>query len=180
MDGILAGLEIVMANSRSISPEAWAHAQESLIFYFSRRHARADAEDLAQETLLAIWNREDYEFDKEEDFLRVCYGFARHISKEGYRETVRHAGVPLDPSLPMPQHEWSGARATESRILLEKVCEIGRSQLHEKDWQIIEQAADIDRATMAKEFNMGDANNVRVRLHRARRKLAKLTGHDES
>lgn len=169
-----------MANSRSISPEAWAHARESLIFYFSRRHARADAEDLAQETLLAIWNREDYEFDKEEDFLKVCYGFARHISKEGYRASHRHAGDPLDPSLPAPQHEWSSAKATEARMLLEEVCEIGRSKLHQKEWQIIEQAADSDRTSMANELNLGDANNVRVRLHRARRKLAKLTGLDES
>ena len=169
-----------MANSRSISPEAWSHARESLIFYFSRRHARADAEDLAQETLLAVWNREDYEFDKEEDFLRVCYGFARHISKEGYREAYRQAAASVDESMPAPQHESSSARAMEARILLEKVCEIGRSQLHEKEWQIIEHAADSDRASMAKDLHMGDANNVRVRLHRARKKLAKLTGLDES
>jgi len=169
-----------MANSRSISPEAWAHARESLIFYFSRRHARADAEDLAQETLLAVWNREDYQFDKEEDFLRVCYGFARHISKEGYREAYRQAAASVDDSIPAPLHESSSARAMEARILLEKVCEIGRSKLRAKDWQIIEQAADSDRATMADDLNMGDANNVRVRLHRARKKLAKLTGHDES
>ena len=169
-----------MANSRSISPEAWAHARESLVFYFSRRHARADAEDLAQETLLAVWNREDYEFDKEEDFLRVCYGFARHISEEGYRKAHRHAGAPLDDSLAAPQHEWSSAEATEARILLEKVCEIGRSKLLDKDWRMIQQAAELDRASMAKDLNMGDANNVRVRLYRARRKLAKLTGLDES
>ena len=74
----------------------------------------------------------------------------------------------------------SGARAIEARILLEKVCEIRRSQLDEKEWQIIEHAADSDRARMAKDLHMGDANNVRVRLHRARKKLAKLTGLDES
>src|SRR5579864_726204 len=106
-----------MANCRSISPEAWAHARESLVFYFSRRHARSDAEDLAQETLLAVWNREDYEFEKEEDFLKVCYGFARRILLEGYRDAHRHAGSEMDPSHPAPQHEWSGQRATESRML---------------------------------------------------------------
>jgi len=171
---------MIMPNCRSISPETWAHARESLVFYFSRRHARSDAEDLAQETLLAVWNREDYEFDREEDFLKVCYGFARHISKEGYRESQRHAGAPLDPALPAPQHDWSGPRATEARMLLEQVCEIGKSQLRDKDWQLIQQAAGNDRASMAKELKLGDANNVRVHLHRARRKLAKLTGLDES
>jgi DNA-directed RNA polymerase specialized sigma24 family protein len=169
-----------MANSRSIPPEAWAHARESLIFYFSRRHARADAEDLAQETLLTIWNKEDYEFEREGDFLKVCYGFARHVSKEGYRESQRHAGAELEPSFPAPQHEWGGARATEARILLEKVCAIGRSKLRDKDWQLIQQAAESDPASVAQELNMGNANKVRVRLHRARRKLAKLTGLDES
>jgi len=169
-----------MANCRSISPEAWAHARESLVFYFSRRHSRADAEDLAQETLLTIWNKEDYNFEKEEDFLKICYGFARHILQESYREIRSHADAPLDPSFPAPQHEWSSQRATEARMLLEKVCEIGQSKLRGKDWQIIQQAAGADRANMAKELEMGDANNVRVRLHRARRRLAKLTGLDES
>jgi DNA-directed RNA polymerase specialized sigma24 family protein len=165
-----------MPNSRSIPPETWAHARECLIFYFSRRHARSDAEDLAQETLLALWNREDYEFEKEEDFLKVCYGFARNISQQGYRESEQHAGEPLDAALPASQHEWSGPRAMESRMLLAQVCEIGRAHLRESDWQIIQQGANSDRATMAEEFDMGDANNVRVRLHRARRKLAKLAG----
>jgi hypothetical protein len=125
---------------------------------------------------MAVWNREDYQFEREEDFLKVCYGFARHISQQGYRETERHAGEPLDPALATAQHEWSSQRAIESRMLLAQVCEVGRSQLREKDWQIIQQGADSDRATMAEELKMGDANNVRVRLHRARRKLAKLTG----
>lgn len=165
-----------MPNCRSISPETWAHARECLVFYFSRRHARSDAEDLAQETLLTLWNREDYEFDKEEDFLKVCYGFARRISLEGYREAERHAGSILDASQPAPEHDWSGQRATESRVLLDQVCEIGQSQLREKEWAIIQQATSSDRAKVAKELKLGDANNVRVHLHRARKKLAKLTG----
>jgi DNA-directed RNA polymerase specialized sigma24 family protein len=169
-----------MANSRSISPETWAHARESLVFYFSRRHARSDAEDLAQETLLTIWNREDYEFDKEEDFLKVCYGFARLISKEGYRKSQRHAAAALDSSLPAVPDERNSPKAIESRLLLEKVCAIGESQLRGEEWEMIRQSVDHDREGMAQEFKMGDANNMRVRLHRVRRKLAKLTGLDES
>jgi len=165
-----------MLNPRSIPPAIWEHARETLVFYFSRRHGRSDAEDLAQETLLALWNREDYQFEKEEDFLKVCYGFARHISQQGYRESERHPTVPLDPLLPAAPHERNSQRAIESRMLLTQVCEIGKSQLRENDWQIIQQGADSDRATIAKEMKMGDANNVRVRLHRARKKLAKLTG----
>lgn len=165
-----------MLNCRSISPETWTHARESLVFYFSRRHARTDAEDLAQETLLTIWNRKDYEFEHEEDFLKVCYGFARHKLKEGYRETMRHCAGELEADLPAPQHEWGSQRATESRMLLAQVCEIGQSQLQEKEWRIIQETASLDRATKIQHMNLGDAGKVRVRLHRARKKLAKLVG----
>lgn len=165
-----------MPNCRSIPPAIWEHARECLVFYFSSRHGRSDAEDLAQETLLCIWNREDYEFEKEEDFLKICYGFARNISQQGYRAAERAAGKELDPELPAPQHDWSSQRAIESRLLLRQVCEIGQAQLRDEEWQVLQQAEDSDRTTIARNLKMGDANNVRVRLHRARRKLAKLTG----
>lgn len=165
-----------MPNCRSIPPETWAHARQALVFYFTRRHIHASAEDLAQETLLAVWNREDYKFEKEEDFLKICFGFARRILLEGYREAERHKGSVLDESQPAPEHDRSGQRATESRRLLEQVCEIGRSQLRDKDWEIIQRAASLDRAKMAQDLKLVDANNVRVRLHRARKKLAKLAG----
>jgi hypothetical protein len=163
-------------NCRSIAPEAWTHARESLVFYFSRRHARLDAEDLAQETLLSIWNREDYEFDREEDFLKVCYGFARLKLQEGYREARHHDGGELDGSFPAPQHDWGSQAATESRLMLEKVCQIGQSQLQDKDWQMILEAANSDHGKRAQERNTGEANSARVRLHRARKRLAKLVG----
>ena len=49
------------------------------------RLRNGEAEDLAQETLVSICAREDYSFAKEEDFLCVCYGFARRIFR-----AVRH------------------------------------------------------------------------------------------
>lgn len=165
-----------MPNCRSIPPTAWEHARQALIFYFSRRHGLSDAEDLAQETLATLWSRDNYEFEKEEDFLRVCYGFARLILQKGYREAQKHAGEELDPATPAAAHDIGGPIETETRILLAQICQVGASQLQEKEWQLIEQAALSDRATIASELNMGDANNVRVRLHRARKKLARLTG----
>ncbi|HWF02438.1 MAG TPA: hypothetical protein VHA06_02055 [Candidatus Angelobacter sp.] len=165
-----------MFNCRSISPETWTHARESLVFYFSRRHVRSDAEDLAQETLLSIWDREDYEFEKEEDFLKVCYGFARRKLQEGYRESRRHEGDTADDSLSAPQHAWGSQRATESRLLFEQVCELGQSQLQKKEWRMIREAAELDRAATVHEITVEDAGKVRVRLHRARKKLAKIVG----
>jgi DNA-directed RNA polymerase specialized sigma24 family protein len=165
-----------MPNCRSIPPAAWEHARQAMLFYFSRRHGLSDAEDLAQETLATLWSREDYEFEKEEDFLRVCFGFARLVSQKGYRQTQKHAGDELDPATPAAAHDAGGLIETEMRILLDQVCRVGRSELQEKEWQLIEHAAVSDRATIASTFNLGDANNVRVHLHRARKKLARLTG----
>lgn len=159
-----------------MSPEAWEHARQALIFYFSRRHGLPDAEDLAQEALAAVWSRDDYEFEREEDFLRVCYGFARLISLEGYRRAQKHAGDELDGSAAARTHDNGGVSQTEMRILLDQVCRVGVSKLAQKDWQLILHAADSDRTTVADALNLGDANNVRVRLHRARKKLARLTG----
>src|SRR5215813_13323562 len=123
-----------MPNCRSISPEAWAHARESLIFYFSSRHGRFDAEDLAHETLLAIWNREDYEFEKEEDCLKVCRGFAERVSRQGFRKALRHnaSALPDEALFAAPQQRWGSPRATESALLLTQVLKIGKSQMDEK------------------------------------------------
>jgi DNA-directed RNA polymerase specialized sigma24 family protein len=165
-----------MPNCRSIPSAAWEHARQALVFYFSRRHGLSDAEDLAQETLVTLWSREDYEFEKEEDFLRVCHGFARLVSHKGYREAQKHAGDELNPSQPATMRDAGSLIDTEMRILLDQVRRVGGSQLQEKEWQLIQQAAISDRATIASTLKMGDANNVRVHLHRARKKLARLTG----
>ena len=91
-------------NCRAIPETAWEHARRMLVFYFSRRHQGMDAEDLAQETLARLWSRDDYGFDREEDFLRVCYGFARLILQKGYREARKHAAEALNTSLPAACH----------------------------------------------------------------------------
>lgn len=165
-----------MPNCRSISQETWAKARQRLIFYFSRRHCRSDAEDLAQETLLAILKREGYEFEKEEDFFKICYGFAENISKQDYREARRRtAAVSLEMEVPIaaPQHQTGSQRAIESGILLEEVLQAGESQLVKKDWEVIKQTIRSDR-TLAKNLELKEMNNLRVRLHRIRKKLASL------
>lgn len=165
-----------MLNCRAIAPTAWEHARKVLVFYFSRRHGRMDAEDLAQETLASVWSRNDYGFEKEQDFLRVCYGFARLILQKGYREARKHAGEELNASRPAAGHSTGGAAEAEWRILLFQICQVGASQLREKEWQLIQDAATSDFAGTARESTLADANTVRVRLHRARKKLARLTG----
>ena len=165
-----------MINSRSISSELWEQARQNLIFYFSRRHGITNAEDLAQETLLAILTRPDYEFAKEEDFLRVCYGFASRVSQQGYRRLQKHANSSLETDVAAPMNYMKGMSGVEIGIFLEEVRRLGKLGLQEKEWQLIEQAAISDRAGLPDQFNLGDANNFRVYLHRARKKLIEITG----
>jgi DNA-directed RNA polymerase specialized sigma24 family protein len=161
-------------NCRSIPQDTWEHVRQCLIFYFSRRHALSEAEDLAQETLLAVWKRMDYEFEKEEDFLRVCYAFARRILLERYRRLQKHALVDSNTDL-SAKAGVDCLTATDMGIFLDEVLRIGKSELSEKDWKLIESAVnsvsaqDSDATTTA-------GGNARVYLHRARKKLARLTG----
>ena len=169
-----------MPNCRSIPPAVWKHATEALVFYFSRRHCRNDAEDLAQDTLAAVLTREDFEFEKEEDFLRVCYGFAARISQAGYREARKHAAGVLDPDFGRPPTRRSLLNSAEASVLLEEVLRTAQSALSEKEWALIQRAAIADPADNPRPPSPAAANNIRVSLHRARRKLAKLTGWTRS
>jgi hypothetical protein len=174
-----------MLNSRSISPASWEHARQSLIFYFSRRHGISNAEDLAQQTLTAIWRRGDFEFEKEEDFLRVCYGFAGRISKAAVRQMRKHSGSELDPAAPEPTRRAYGLNPTEVGILVDEILKIAGTKLREKDRETIRIAAEgVDSAMDGSGANPRTApdigNNFRVRLFRARKKLAELTGWGKS
>jgi DNA-directed RNA polymerase specialized sigma24 family protein len=172
-----------MPTCRSITPAAWAHARHALVFYFSRRHGFDHAEDLAQDTLAALWNRPDFEFEKEDDFLRICYAFAAHVSQAGHRNSKREATETFDPALhDKPQGSQGlathGLNISEIQLMLDETMRIGRTQLKEQDWAAICEAAGAiaqpDEAPALKD------NNSRVRLFRARRKLADLTGWRKS
>jgi DNA-directed RNA polymerase specialized sigma24 family protein len=169
-----------MPNCRSISPQAWEHAREALVFYFSRRHGVADAEDLAQDTLAALWSRADFEFEKEEDFLRVCYGFAGRVLQSGYRRTRKHTASALNPAIPDPPRTAFGLNSTEMGLLLDQVIQIGEKNLREKDWEVIQTAASVDGPRTDLRGSSDTGNVFRVRLSRARRKLVELTGWEKS
>jgi len=156
-----------MLTARSIPSALWASARERLIFYFSRRGVN-NAEDLAQETLMAVWRREDFQFERQEDFLKVCFGFARYIRHEQYRDQTKHAGNELNDLEPAIR----GVRLleqTEMTLLLKEVLSTATTELSANELALIGAAIDRDA-------NFGVSARNRVRLSRARRKLAKLTG----
>jgi RNA polymerase sigma factor (sigma-70 family) len=164
-----------MITCRSIPTEIWEHARAALVFYFTRRHGLEHAEDLAQETLTALWNRPDYEFEHKEDFLRVCYGFADNISKAGYRRKSRREQSLEGFSLPAPEtRNAADLNAVEMTVCLNQVFELGKAGLRSKDWQLIRGSLELERTEIGDAMGIPNANNVRVRLHRAIRKLAKL------
>lgn len=158
-----------MPNCRSISHEAWVQAHKALIFFFSRRGA-SNPEDLAQETLTAVLSREDYEFEKEDDFLRVCYGFAKNILREGYRASREQAAEESIVSVESRVRGIQGLEGNEARVFLEEICRYAGAELQEEEWAAIQAAIDRDSQDQPVE------GKERVRLHRARKKLAKLTG----
>lgn len=157
-----------MINCRSIPHEKWVQAYKALAYFFSGKGV-LDPEDLAQETLMKIWSREDYQFEKEDDFLKVCYGFANNVFRDSYRVRREHAGE--DPDLlesRMPSTR--GLRGNEVSVFLEEVRHIADAELKEAERAAIEAAIDHDS------LDHPVAGKQRVRLYRARKKLARLTG----
>src|SRR5690349_564754 len=105
-------------NCRSVSPKTWEYARQALVFYFSRRHGLSNSEDLAHETLASILSRDDYQFEKEEDFLKVCYGFACHVLQTARREVRKNVGMSLDPATLFPRQGAPGLKDAEFNVYL--------------------------------------------------------------
>jgi hypothetical protein len=167
-----------MPTCRDIPAKLWKVAFQALVFYFSRRGQVSNAEDLAQRTFLAILKRDDFEFGREEDFLRVCYGFAARILKAKKREDAKSSSVPLDTALPVASNR-DGAQATEDTVFLHDVLEIGKTELTPDEWKFIEDAAEAALDNLPYNFPRAEANTLRVRLYRLRKKLAKKTGWNQ-
>jgi DNA-directed RNA polymerase specialized sigma24 family protein len=157
-----------MTGSRSVPTDLWITARQRLVAYFSRR-GFTNAEDLAHDTLSAIWER-DYPCDRDEDFLKICYGFARNIIKEALREAGRVTEEFSEQNPPSSFEHVSRFSNAEISILLKEVQETGAAHLQPEEWAAIEAAMVADDSTPPM------PGMVRLRLFRARRKLEKLTG----
>jgi DNA-directed RNA polymerase specialized sigma24 family protein len=165
-----------MINCRSIPQETWEHARKALVFYFSRRCGLTDAEDQAQETIAVIWKRQDYQFQSEDDFLKVCYGFARRIRLKALRDAGKNGTGTFDPNLHAVDG-GGGARSIESKILLDEVCRVGEQELRDDEWGVIwRRAMAVESDGRPEAPDPRESNRIRVQLHRARHKLAALAG----
>jgi hypothetical protein len=119
---------------------------------------------------MTLWSREDFQFEKEEDFLKVCYGFAKNILREGYRVSRKHNAEDSLPAVKSRVKGIQGLEGNEVNLFLEQVCRRADAELQEEEWAAIQAATDRDSQDQPVE------GKHRVRLHRARKKLAKLTG----
>jgi hypothetical protein len=62
------------------------------------------------------------------------------------------------------------------KIYADQVVRTGRSGLRTIEWKAIEQSIALDRSSVGDKLGLGTANNARVFLHRARKKLMEMTG----
>jgi hypothetical protein len=162
-----------MPTSRSIPESLWEEARRRLIFYFAHR-GFANAEDLAHDTLAELVRREDYAFEKEEQFLIICHAFARRILQNAFRQKGKHAFAGLDEIQPTPQHNAFGLTEPEMNVFLDQVIEIAKAQLTEDEWRLIRERGMSDAGRGESKAGPTEGNRERVQLHRARRKLRRL------
>jgi hypothetical protein len=165
-----------MFTSRCIPESEWERARRLLVFYFAHRGV-LNAEDLAQETLTEFWRREDYTFDRDEDFLRVCYAFASRILQASSRKERRRGTGEFDENQVAPKRGAGGLNSAESAVFLNEVIATGRSELGD-GWKTIVESAMNGGAGTTAGGDPRESNRIRVQLHRARRKLVRLTGWD--
>jgi hypothetical protein len=158
-----------MITCRSIPDATWEQARKALIFFFTRRHGRNHAEDLAHDTLAAFWGRDDFEFEAEADFLRVCRAFAANVLKATQRKDYKQRTVELDLELHHSTGNAFGLNPTEMLVLLRETYE-AKSRLSMRDRQSIQDIAE----GVPTHPDPEQANRDRVRLHRARKRLERL------
>jgi hypothetical protein len=166
---------------RSISPAIWEHARNALVFHFSRTHGLENAEDLAHVTLAALWSRPNCVFEREEDFLRLCRSFADHLSKAAYRKRGKPEESAQGVAFANPDLSFvAGLNAVETDICLQQVIRIAESEMYPKEWMIVRQSLVSDRSVIGEVAGRDNADDVRMRLRRAIRKLAKLVARDKA
>ena len=90
--------------------------------------------------------------------------------------TPESATVELDPSLAEPSERIGGLNTAEIKIYLEEIEKLRQSQLTDRERQLIENALNSEGALARAEKDPREAGNLRVFLHRSRKKLARLAG----
>ena len=165
-------------NCRDIPPQVWSHAREAIFVFFSRRLGVERADEVAQATLLAVWKRDDYLFGAEEDFLKVCLGFAKRVAPELARNELRRSMDTLDFDTAAPSARIGCLEGVETNIYLAQTVRLGSQQLSDLEWKLTNRSTVCSGDELIAEFpdEFKNVEALRVQLFRARRKLRKIVG----
>jgi RNA polymerase sigma-70 factor (ECF subfamily) len=142
--------------------------------YYARRVGPATAEDLVQETLIAIHTRRAT-YDPAQPFTAWVYGIARYKLIDEYRREKRRATVPLDEAPDLFAHDETEAATARRDVqkLLAKLPEAKRKLV---------QATQIDGRSVAETADASGLteSSVKVTVHRALKSLSKDIGSGDA
>ena len=129
---------------------------------------RAEAEDIAAETFVRVWNaRDDLRLPTVRAYL---FAIARHLYLDGLRRRRKESGLNdslIDPT-PRPDAELEGRRELETVLeLLRRLPELDRSAL------LLRAGHGMPYDQIAEVLGLG-LSAAKVKVHRARIRLAEL------
>ena len=163
-DWMLAGLAGDAAAYRKLLSALTGHLRA----YYARRVGLATAEDLVQETLIAIHSRRAT-YDPAQPFTAWVYGIARYKLIDEYRREKRRAAVPLDEAPELFAHDETEAASARRDVekLLARLPEAKRKLVRDikLDGRSVEETA---AATGLSE------SAVKVTVHRALKSLGEV------
>jgi RNA polymerase sigma-70 factor (ECF subfamily) len=138
--------------------------------YYTRRVGPATAEDLVQETLIAIHGRRAT-YDTGLPFTAWVYGIARYKLIDEFRRAKRHAAVPLDDAPELFAHDDAEASAARRDVqkLLDRLPEAKRRLVQDIKLDGVS-VADVAARTGMSE------TAVKVSVHRAIKSLGEELG----
>jgi RNA polymerase sigma-70 factor (ECF subfamily) len=167
-DWMLAGLAGDAAAYRKLLSALTGHLRA----YYARRVGSATAEDLVQESLIAMHTRRAT-YDPAQPFTAWVYGIARYKLIDEYRREKRRAAVPLDEAPDLFAHDEAEAATARRDVekLLARLPEAKRKLVRDikLDGQSV---ADTAAATGLTE------SAVKVTVHRAIKSLSQDLGEE--
>lgn len=148
----------------------------TLVAYLARRLPVEDAKDLAADVFVEAWRQRDQVVvDEERGWLPWLFTVARRKARVWLR--THSAPAPVEAGLPAPPGEDFVERLVEVDAANQRLAAAlaGMRQLGEEDREVLELCG-LFRMTPAQAAIVLEvpAGTVRVRLHRARRRLAEL------
>lgn len=146
---------------------AYRSYYSAVLSYIRRRTDGDNAEDLTAEVFTRAWNRWDSRKGTE---LPWIYGIARHVVLEHYR--VRDKNAAIERAV----QEASSGSATPMQEVDERftICSaLERLNLSDREILALHAWENLEPAEIAQVLGIS-TNSARVRLHRARHRLANL------